>query len=44
MQFGGKKYLWGNIPALDVVRLGSNEGDDYGGQLRLLFAGACSLT
>jgi hypothetical protein len=43
VQFGGKKFLWGNIPALDVLQLGSNEGDDYGGQLRLLFAGACGF-
>jgi hypothetical protein len=38
-QFGGKKYLWGNIPAFDVVRLESNEGSGYSGDLRLLFAG-----
>lgn len=43
VQFGGKKFLWGNIPAFDVLQLGSNEGDDYGGQLSLLFAGACSV-
>lgn len=43
MQFGGKKFLWGNIPALDVLQLGLNEGDDYEGQLSLLFAGACGL-
>lgn len=37
--FGGKKYLWGNVPALDVLRLETNEGDNYPGQLSLLFAG-----
>lgn len=41
--FGGKKYLWGNVPALDVLQLGSNEGDNYGAHLNLLFAGAYGL-
>ncbi|KAH7204657.1 hypothetical protein DER44DRAFT_666985 [Fusarium oxysporum] len=36
--FGGTKYLFGNIPALDVLRLDANEGEAYQGQLRLLFA------
>ena len=40
MEFGGKKFLWGNMPAFDVVQLASNEGDDYGCPVRLLFAGA----
>jgi hypothetical protein len=39
VQFGGGKYLWGNIPALDILQLGLNEGDNYGEPLRLLFAG-----
>ncbi|OBS28259.1 hypothetical protein FPOA_02200 [Fusarium poae] len=34
----GKKYLWGNVPTLDVLQLGSNEGDKYQGNLSLLFA------
>lgn len=38
-----KKHLWGNIPAFDVLQLGSNEGDGYGGPLRLLFACTYSL-
>ncbi|KFY35595.1 hypothetical protein V494_05774 [Pseudogymnoascus sp. VKM F-4513 (FW-928)] len=38
VQFGGTKYLWGNVPSLDVLQLRSNEGNDYKGQLRLLFA------
>lgn len=37
--FGGKKYLFGNVPALDVLRFGANEGEAHGNQLRLLFAG-----
>jgi hypothetical protein len=37
--FGGRKYLWGNMPAFDLVNLGSNEGTGYGGHLKLLFAG-----
>lgn len=44
VQFGGKKYLWGNIPALDVLQLGLNEGFNYGRPLSLLFAGAYGLT
>nr|OQO25304.1 hypothetical protein B0A51_13954 [Rachicladosporium sp. CCFEE 5018] len=36
--FGGKKYLWGNVPAIDVVQLEKNEGAHYEGNLRLLFA------
>jgi hypothetical protein len=42
--FGAKKYLWGNVPAYDVVKLASNEGNAYSGDLRLLFAGASLLT
>lgn len=37
--FGGGKYLWGNMPAFDTIRLRENEGDDYGRPLNLLFAG-----
>ncbi|KAI1118712.1 hypothetical protein F5Y14DRAFT_461550 [Nemania sp. NC0429] len=36
--FGTPKYLWGNVPAVDVVQLGRNEGVDFQGPLRLLFA------
>lgn len=39
--FGAKKFLWGNVPAIDVLQLGSNEGDGYGKPLNLLFAGMC---
>ncbi|GIJ91024.1 hypothetical protein Asppvi_009989 [Aspergillus pseudoviridinutans] len=38
-----KKYLWGNIPAFDVLRLGSNEGEEYGGVIRMLFAASGDL-
>ncbi|KAK4039008.1 hypothetical protein C8A01DRAFT_47462 [Parachaetomium inaequale] len=37
------KYLWGNVPALDILQLGSNEGEDYKGLLRLLFAASGDL-
>ncbi|KAK1811660.1 hypothetical protein LTR12_013961 [Friedmanniomyces endolithicus] len=36
--FGGRKYFWGNVPAIDVVQLDRNEGAQYQGDLRLLFA------
>ncbi|UKZ75167.1 hypothetical protein TrVFT333_002843 [Trichoderma virens FT-333] len=41
--FHGNKSLWGNIPAIDVLQLGSNEGDDYEKQLNLLFAASGDL-
>ncbi|KAL8762580.1 MAG: hypothetical protein Q9184_001434 [Pyrenodesmia sp. 2 TL-2023] len=31
------KYLWGNVPAIDVLNLQGNEGLDYTGDFRLLF-------
>lgn len=37
--FGGRKYYWGNMPALDILRLTRNEGASYDGDVRLLFAG-----
>lgn len=37
--FGNNKYLWGNVPAVDVVQLKRNEGVDHGSDLSLLFAG-----
>ena len=40
--FGKGKYLWGNMPAIDVLRIERNEGRDFGGDLWLLFAGKCS--
>jgi hypothetical protein len=37
--FRSKKYLWGNMPSIDVVRLEDNEGASYEQNLRILFAG-----
>ncbi|KKK20834.1 hypothetical protein ARAM_004716 [Aspergillus rambellii] len=37
-QFGAKKYLWGNVPAFDILRLGSNEGAEYGRGVSILCA------
>lgn len=37
--FGNKKYLWGNVPAFDLLRLDANEGSGYNGDLRILCAG-----
>ncbi|KAH6968167.1 hypothetical protein DER45DRAFT_495904, partial [Fusarium avenaceum] len=42
-KFGGSKYLWGNVPALDVLRLEANEGKDYNKKLNLLFAASGDL-
>lgn len=42
VSFGGIKYFWGNTPALDVLRLKDNEGEAYGKDLHLLFAGKFS--
>ncbi|KIW63760.1 hypothetical protein PV04_08738 [Phialophora macrospora] len=36
--FGGKQYLWGNMPALDVLNLKQNEGLDETRDYSLLFA------
>ena len=36
---GRKKYLWGNVQAIDLLNLQRNEGVDYAEDLRLLFAG-----
>ncbi|KAL9095922.1 MAG: hypothetical protein Q9165_001920 [Trypethelium subeluteriae] len=35
--FGPLKYLWGNMPAYDVLKLPQNEGTDYHRDLRILF-------
>ena len=37
--FGGAKFLWGNMPAIDVLALKHNEGLAYANALKLLFAG-----
>ncbi|KAF5713300.1 SET MYND domain-containing protein [Fusarium globosum] len=36
--FGGDSWLWGSVPALDVLKLDANEGESYKGKLSLLFA------
>ncbi|KAK7937625.1 uncharacterized protein PG986_014493 [Apiospora aurea] len=41
--FGANKYLWGNVPALDVLQLESNEGNEYKRELNLLFAASGDL-
>jgi hypothetical protein len=33
------KYLWGNVPAIDVLQLGQNEGIQHADDIALLFAG-----
>lgn len=40
--FGARKYLWGNMPALDVLNCAQNEGGGLPKDLRLLFAGKYS--
>lgn len=40
---GRQKYLWGNVPAFDLLDLQQNEGVDFAGDLRLLFAGGYSF-
>jgi len=42
LTFGGKKYYWGNMPALDILRLSENEGRSHNHEFRLLFAGKVS--
>ena len=39
-----KEYLWGNMPAFDVLKLEANEGKGYKGDLDLLFAGIVPLS
>ncbi|KAI8961484.1 hypothetical protein F5Y11DRAFT_326332 [Daldinia sp. FL1419] len=36
--YGAKKYLWGNVPAIDVIQLEKNEGNNFREPLNLLFA------
>ncbi|TGO85026.1 hypothetical protein BPOR_0439g00050 [Botrytis porri] len=38
VQHGRKKYLWGNVPAIDIIQSCKNEGKDFPEQLNLLFA------
>jgi hypothetical protein len=41
--FGGDKYLWGNMPAFDILQLEENEGAEYDVDISLLVAGMYSL-
>ncbi|ESZ89522.1 hypothetical protein SBOR_10092 [Sclerotinia borealis F-4128] len=36
--FGEKKYLWGNVPAIDMVQYCNNEGEQLPNEFNLLFA------
>ncbi|KNG89153.1 hypothetical protein ANOM_002986 [Aspergillus nomiae NRRL 13137] len=40
---GGSKYLWGNVPAFDLLQLKDNEGEDYSRDLSLLLAASGDL-
>ena len=37
--FGHLRYLWGNVPAFDVLNLPKNEGADFDRDLDVCFAG-----
>lgn len=37
--FGTCKYLWGNVPALDIINIDENEGTAYDKDIGLCFAG-----
>ncbi|KAF2644956.1 hypothetical protein P280DRAFT_504434 [Massarina eburnea CBS 473.64] len=41
--FGANKYMWGNVPAIDVLRLGQNEGSQHAEDIALLFAASGDL-
>lgn len=41
--YGRQKYLWGNIPALDVLNINHNEAADNTADHHLLFAGTLSV-
>lgn len=41
--FGGNRFLWGNLPAFDILNLKHNEGEDYAKDLNLLFAASGDL-
>jgi hypothetical protein len=38
-RYGMMKYLWGNVPAIDVVKYSKNEGLNIPEELHFLFAG-----
>lgn len=39
VKYGGKKYFWGNVPAVDIVSLAANEGLHYEEDISILLAG-----
>lgn len=39
ISFGARKYLWGNMPSIDIVKLDDNEGSTCEMDLKILFAG-----
>lgn len=41
--FGRSKFLWGNVPALDIIRLKDDEGVAYNKHMNLLFAASGDL-
>ncbi|KAK5687370.1 hypothetical protein LTS10_001508 [Elasticomyces elasticus] len=41
--FGGLKYFWGNMPAIDILQLRANEGETYSQPVELLFAASGDL-
>ncbi|KAJ6276567.1 hypothetical protein J3E71DRAFT_187021 [Bipolaris maydis] len=41
--FGSSKYLWGNVPAIDILRVHENEGQGYNKDIKLLFAASGDL-
>ncbi|KAF2967727.1 hypothetical protein GQX73_g5860 [Xylaria multiplex] len=43
VKFGAVKYLWGNVPAIDVIQLGQNEGAEFQTPINLLFAASGDL-
>ncbi|PSN67352.1 hypothetical protein BS50DRAFT_553325 [Corynespora cassiicola Philippines] len=39
VSFGQKRFLWGNMPALDIIKMKDNEGlEDLGRDMKILFA------
>ncbi|XPS75438.1 hypothetical protein M3J07_007516 [Ascochyta lentis] len=41
--FGSNKYLWGNVPAIDVLQMSLNEGERHDRDIKLLFAASGDL-
>lgn len=39
VSFGMQKYLWGNVPAIELLNVKDNESDATGRDFRLLLAG-----